>query len=95
MAITMSAERRSIGRTIINRNASLLLVGRPGLVSCSVHDVTNHGAGIRLNCPSALPIDFELSFDNFRTARNCHLVWRNGDFLGVRLVVPGQLRHGV
>ncbi len=48
MAITMSAERRSIGRTIINRNASLLLVGRPGLVSCSVHDATNHGAPVGL-----------------------------------------------
>jgi hypothetical protein len=30
-----------------------------------------------------VPLDFALSFDNFRTVRMCRLIWRQGDFLGV------------
>jgi hypothetical protein len=41
-------ERRSIGRTRINRNALLFFAGRTGVFSCCVRDVTNLGAGIRL-----------------------------------------------
>jgi hypothetical protein len=30
-----------------------------------------------------LPLDFELSFDNFHTIRECRVIWRQGDFVGV------------
>jgi hypothetical protein len=40
-------ERRSIGRTTINRTALLFFRGQSGVFSCCVSDVTNHGAGIR------------------------------------------------
>jgi hypothetical protein len=48
-----------------------------------VRDVTNRGAGIRMHDLAILPLNFDLSFDNFRTIRNCRLVWRAGDFIGV------------
>jgi hypothetical protein len=32
---------------------------------------------------SVLPTSFDLTFDNFHTVRKCHLIWRNGDFLGL------------
>jgi hypothetical protein len=41
-------ERRSIGRTRINRSALLFFAGQTGVFSCCVRDVTNQGAGIRL-----------------------------------------------
>jgi hypothetical protein len=41
-------ERRTVGRTRINRNASLFFAGQTGVFSCNVRDVTNQGAGIRL-----------------------------------------------
>ena len=42
------------------------------------------GAGIRTeDLPPALPPNFELSFDKFRTARKCRLIWRDAAFLGV------------
>jgi hypothetical protein len=76
-------ERRSIGRTRINRNALLFFAGRTGVFSCCVRDVTNLGAGIRLEGLSVLPVDFDLSFDNFRTIRECRVIWRDGDFVGI------------
>jgi hypothetical protein len=76
-------ERRSIGRTRINRNALLFFVGQTGVFSCCVRDVTNHGAGIRLDGINVMPTDFDLSFDNFRTIRKSRMIWRDGDFVGI------------
>jgi hypothetical protein len=76
-------ERRSNGRTLINRSALLFFKGQAGVFACHVRDATNHGAGIRLNGLNVVPLNFDLSFDNFRTIRTCLLVWRDGDFAGV------------
>ena len=54
-------ERRSIGRTRINRNALLFFVGQAGVFSCCVRDVTNLGAGIQLDGLNIMPMDFDLS----------------------------------
>jgi hypothetical protein len=79
-------ERRSIGRTIINRNVLILFPGHAGVFSCMVRDVTNLGAGLNLTNLKLLPADFDLSFDNFRSVRKCHLMWREGNAAGVKLI---------
>lgn len=79
------AERRAIGRTIINRHALLFFAGQSGVYGCNVRDVTNRGAGIRLNGLNMVPLDFDISFDNFHSVRRCRLIWREGDFVGVAL----------
>ncbi len=76
-------ERRSVGRTLINRGALLFFRGRDSVLSCCVRDVTNSGAGVRLEALNVLPAEFDLSFDNFRTVRQCRLIWREADFVGV------------
>lgn len=75
-------ECRAIGRTRINRNALLFFRGQSDVFPCCVRDVTNSGAGIRLERLKVLPVGFALSFDNFRTLRECRLVWRDTDFVG-------------
>jgi hypothetical protein len=81
-AITMD-DRRSIGRKRIAKGALLFFSGQTGVRSCGVTDITNAGAGIRSQDLAVLPLNFALSFDNFRTIRKCRLIWRDGDFLGV------------
>lgn len=76
-------ERRSIGRTTISKSALLFFEARRGVLTCEVHDVTNCGAGILLQDLNVLPLDFELTFDNFRNIRRCRVIWRQGDFVGV------------
>jgi hypothetical protein len=76
-------DRRSIGRTHITKAASLFFSSQSGLHACLVRDVTNVGAGIRTQDLPLLPVGFELSFDNFRTARKCRLIWRERDYIGV------------
>jgi hypothetical protein len=77
------SERRSVGRTKVAKSALLFFGSARGVFGCSLRDVTNIGAGIRLDTINVLPPDFELSFDNFRTIRKCRLVWRQGDLTGV------------
>jgi len=76
-------ERRTIGRTRINRNALLFFRGQADVFPCCVRDVTNYGAGIRLEGLNVFPVEFDLSFDGFRTIRKCRLIWRDTDFVGL------------
>jgi hypothetical protein len=75
-------ERRAVARTTIHRAVLMHFAGREGVQVCSVRDVTNHGAGIRLNGLNIVPSEFDISFDNFHTTRRCRLIWRDGDFVG-------------
>jgi hypothetical protein len=78
-------ERRALARTTISRQALVFFIGQNGVHGCCVRDVTNQGAGIYLTGIKILPLDFDLSFDNFHTIRRCRLIWRDGDFVGVAL----------
>jgi hypothetical protein len=76
-------ERRALGRTKILKGALIFFSEIAGVHSCTVRDVTNLGAGIRTQDLNLVPLEFGLSFDNFRTVRMCRLVWRQDEFLGV------------
>jgi hypothetical protein len=75
-------ERRAVGRTTINRDALMFFNGQDRVHECCVRNVTNHGAGLRLNGVNIVPSEFGISFDSFRTMRRCRLVWRDGDLVG-------------
>jgi hypothetical protein len=75
-------DRRSTGRTKITKGALLFFGENGGVYACTVHDVTNSGAGIQLQGLKLIPLEFALSFDNFRSVRMCRLVWRKGDIFG-------------
>jgi hypothetical protein len=75
-------ERRSVGRTKIMKGALIFFSKNAGVQSCTVRDVTNLGAGIRGQNLQIMPLDFELSFDGFRTVRQCRLIWRQHEFFG-------------
>jgi hypothetical protein len=42
-------ERRAVSRTTINRDVLMFFTGQDRVHACCVRDVTNHGAGLRLN----------------------------------------------
>ena len=67
----------------ISRDAKLFFNPQSGVLPCGVRNITNRGASLRVADLTVLPVNFELSFDNFHTKRDCRLVWRDGNFLGV------------
>src|ERR1700731_4381831 len=76
-------DRRLVDRASFYRGALLSITGRITLQPCSVPDITNKGAGIRHNGIVVIPLSFQISFDESRSAKNCRLIWRDGDFGGV------------
>ena len=83
LVAAMELERRSVGRTTISKSALLFFDPQRGVLTCRVHDITNGGAGIELHDLNLLPVNFELTFDNFHTVHECRVIWRQGDFVGV------------
>jgi hypothetical protein len=75
-------ERRSIARCWIYQSAILSVPELKMICSCRLRDLTDKGAGIRIENIPLLPIEFGLSIDGLRTLRECQLVWRQGDFVG-------------
>jgi len=76
-------DRRSTVRTRIAKDTLLLISNQIGVKGCVVLDITNVGAGICAPHLLVLPLNFDLSVDNFRTIRTCRLIWRDGDYIGV------------
>jgi hypothetical protein len=74
-------ERRAVGRTTINRDALMYFAGREIVHACCLRNISDHGAGLRLNGLNIIPSEFGVSFDGFCTMRVCRLVWRDGDFV--------------
>jgi len=76
-------ERRVAERTWAYRDALLSIPRLKHVYSCGVRDLSNEGAGLRLNRFPLLPNEFNLSVDGFHTTLVCRLIWRDGDFAGV------------
>jgi hypothetical protein len=77
-----ASERRCIGRTKIEKSALVFFTGQTGVRVCRITDITNLGTGLSIQDLPALPLTFELSFDNFHTVRACRLIWRNETSVG-------------
>jgi hypothetical protein len=76
-------ERRETVRSPCYRGALIRFPGILSIVSCAVREASDRGASIRLHRPALLPLEFDLSDDNFKTINRCRLVWREGFFIGV------------
>ena len=81
--MNFSEERRAVERKGFQGCALIIVPGLRGVYSCAVRDLSGEGAGVRLYGMALLPTDFKLSFDGIRHTFGCHLVWRDGDFVGV------------
>lgn len=77
-------ERRHLDRTTISRGALLFFGQRQEIFTCRVRDITRQGAGIHLHNLNIIPLEFEMTFDNFHNVYKCGVIWRQGDFVGVK-----------
>jgi hypothetical protein len=74
-------DRRAFERTPCNRGALLRILN--DIFPFTIRDTSERGIGIRLHSRLPLiPVELMISEDGFKTARQCRLVWREGDFAG-------------
>ena len=74
-------DRRSVGRTRLSKNVKIL--ASRTTISCTIVDLTNGGACIRIEDSRDVPDRFELSFGNRHARRACRVTWRTNNHLGV------------
>ena len=81
--MSANIERAPLGRSKPRRRALLFFHGQHGFHVCDVVEMTSTGAIIFTQYLTALPLQFELSFDDFRNVQKCNLIWRDGDIIAV------------
>ena len=79
-------ECRALERIEINQLAMLHLDGVRGVYPCVVINFHDQGARLHSSAFHAIACEFDLSFDGFKTAKHCHVVWRDGNTCGVEFV---------
>jgi hypothetical protein len=76
-------ERRRLTRYVVFKPAKIGYDDQSSLIDCIVRDLSSGGACLQFPASLQAPESFELSFDNFRSTRACHVAWRQTDRLGV------------
>jgi hypothetical protein len=79
-------ERRTVQRTRVLRGAKIIVPRRSPVIHCTVQNITSGGACLKVANTYGVPDTFELTFEHGRTRRNCRVVWRTHDKLGVAFI---------
>jgi hypothetical protein len=85
-------ECRALERIEINQLAMLHLDGVRGVYPCVVMNFHDQGARLHSSTFHTIACEFDLSFDGFKTAKHCHVVWRDGNTYGVKFVDRSRAR---
>ena len=81
-------ERRRSPRRVVNYPVWLILGATPR--GCIMRDVSAGGASLRLPLAADIPNEFVLLLTrNGSSNRQCEIVWRNDEHVGVRFLAAG------
>ena len=87
-------DRRNVARTRVRRNAKIIVPRRSPIIHCTVQNITDGGACLKVANTYGVPETFELTFEHGRTRRACRVVWRTADEVGVAFEDAGEQRAG-
>jgi hypothetical protein len=76
-------DRRAVQRTKVLRSAKIIVPRRSPVIHCTVQNLTDNGACLKVANTFGVPETFDLTFEHGRTRRACRVVWRTHDKLGV------------
>jgi hypothetical protein len=77
-------DRRGVQRTKVLRGAKIIAPkNRTPVIHCTVQNLTDGGACLKVANTYGLPQTFDLTFEHGRTRRACRVIWRTGDEVGV------------
>jgi PilZ domain len=76
-------ERRQSVRTYIFKPAQLMSAINHKVIGCTVRDISADGACLELDRPEEVTQVLDLSFDSFRSCRQCEVKWRSDSRIGV------------
>jgi PilZ domain-containing protein len=75
-------ERRKANRARTLKSGKIVLNLHASVIDCTVRNLSDRGALLMVQSVIGIPESFELVLEN-RTHRDCHVVWRGDNRLGV------------
>jgi hypothetical protein len=76
-------DRRRVQRTRVLKDATIILHDCSSVFHCTVLNITNLGVCVEVPSTVGIPNAFVLSFDRARTCRQCRMIWKSDNRLGV------------
>jgi hypothetical protein len=76
-------DRRRVQRTRVLKDATIILHDCSSVFDCAVLNITNLGVCVEVPSSVDIPNAFALSFDRARTSRQCRVIWKSDNRLGV------------
>jgi hypothetical protein len=76
-------ERRHELRRRTLKTGRIVFNNRFSAMDCAVRNLSDHGAMLLVAGPHGIPDAFLLEFDDGVTTRNCRVIWREAQRLGV------------
>jgi len=82
-----AANKKRETRKSLQQPGWITLEGGFAVRPCVVRDMSSTGAKITIDDPNSLPGKLRLAFTrDARTGRNCEVVWRRGQSVGIKFV---------
>lgn len=75
-------ERRKVQRHRVLK-AGRIGFNRAAGIDCRVRNLSPNGACLDVASPFGIPDDFILAIESDRLRQPCHVIWRNGNRMGV------------
>ncbi|WP_026379564.1 PilZ domain-containing protein [Afifella pfennigii] len=77
-------EKRSQHRARALKGAKIVLNSRHSTIDCLVRDLSEDGAKLKVEDPLNVPESFELLMGADESLRRARVIWREGQFVGVK-----------
>jgi hypothetical protein len=74
-------ERRNEARRIL-KGANIAFKGHGATIDCTVRNLSNRGACLKVENSIGIPVSFDLVLDN-ASVRSCRVTWRSAMQIGV------------
>ncbi len=75
-------ERRNIARHHTLKRARIIFKGHRATIDCTVSNLSDLGACLKVESPIGIPDTFDLVLDQ-ASVRDCHVTWRKATQIGV------------
>jgi hypothetical protein len=81
-------ERRRSARHRVLKPGRIVFNEGYSSITCTLRDLSTHGARLQVSSPIGIPVNFHLKFDG--RMERCRLVRREADHVGVEFLMPGD-----
>jgi hypothetical protein len=77
-----TGERRRIARNRVLNGAHIIFKGGAAAIDCTVRNLSDEGACLKVASPVGIPNTFELALDR-TSVRPCRVTWRKATQIGI------------